>query len=58
MNGKLEQIIKDIMEMGYVVAMCGSPFKSEEENIAESVKLYEETIEKYKQVILDYKIGG
>jgi hypothetical protein len=45
-NEQLEEIIKEVMQEGFEVAMGGTPFKTEEENKADLEKLYDECVAK------------
>lgn len=50
----IEEIVKEIMQAGFDVAMGGDLFKNEEENKKLQEQEYKKVVEKYSQTFKDY----
>ena len=53
-KGKIAEIVKEIMQEGFEIAMGGSNELSEEENKTVQEKLYDKAVDKYTKIISNF----
>lgn len=53
-EGKIAEIVKEIMQEGFEIAMGGSNELSEEENKTVQEKLYDKAVDKYTKIISNF----
>lgn len=51
---KIAEIVKDILQEGFDIAMGGSVFLTKEENVEEQERLYNEAVKKYTEIISNF----
>jgi len=53
---KISEIVKEILQEGFNVAMYGNPFNLEEKVKQEQEKLYDEVVEKYTKILSNFSV--